>query len=129
MPSKMARPMVPARVEKWCQFLGGLVAASDIWTFVRITMQARKCQVGGDREAIVLFCDDVIYLKRNGIAVLSHEAVFARGPGASPHQVNKRCLHDWIPRTLLLSHFLEGSTRLGVKYAEQTTGIRIVAQL
>ncbi len=102
IPSKMARPLVASRIEKRDNFSRHGVDTSDVRPFVTVARKTAKAKVARLCHTFVIFCDDVVDLKRNSLVFLRDLAVLATVPGSPPNQFLQRTIHACSIRPCLL---------------------------
>jgi hypothetical protein len=102
IPSKMARPLVASRIEKRDDFSCLGVDTSDVWPFVTVARKTAEAKVARLCHTFVIFCDDVVDLKRNSLVFLRDLAILATVSGSPPYQFLQRTIHACSIRPCLL---------------------------
>jgi hypothetical protein len=121
----MAWPRLPARIEQRCKFPRIGVAAGDVRSLGTVAEEAGQGEVILGRWSIVLFCDDVVNLERDGGKGLGKVAVFAAFLCPLPHQGNKRPVHG---RSMAMVGLPDSAEGLGPQKIEFEADLAVVLQ-
>src|SRR5438094_2708462 len=73
---------------------GARLAASDVRTFMLVTVQAAPGQSVADRRTAVLLGDDVIDLEWQGVICAWHVAILATSTGPLTNLIDQFTLHN-----------------------------------
>jgi hypothetical protein len=93
IPTKMAAPLVAARMEEPCALASLRINAREVRAFVMVVGETGEGEIARDGLAAVLFGDDMIDLEREFIIALRHAAVFTASMSTCPNELGKRPFH------------------------------------